>query len=311
MDKLIFPMLDPKAIEGVEEIKTFIDENRPGYKDYKIKTIQSGPIVELIIYPVWDTKSKNRCKKKYLSRIAQQKYNEKQAREKCARAINANFITGRHLWLTLTYSAENEPKSYEEAQRNIKNYIGRVKRHCKRNNLPELKAVYTVEYGEDGRVHHHVVLNIEDLTVAEQLWTTQSERAKKRKNPYYTMKLIGRTQVRRLQDDDFGLTGVGCYIGKPAEKNSKTKTKNKKSFFYTRNLEKPTVHEYKYIGGKKLSLKKIKQMAMDNVVFENFLKSIFSESYHVSQAVGKKSEFVNGFYLYGVLKQIISIKKRC
>ena len=62
MDKLIFPMLDPKAIEGVEEIRTFIDENRPGYKDYKIKTIQSGPIVELIIYPVWDTKSKNRCK---------------------------------------------------------------------------------------------------------------------------------------------------------------------------------------------------------------------------------------------------------
>ena len=60
----------------------------------------------------------------------------------------------------------------------------------------------------------------------------------------------------------------------------------------------------------KLSLKQIKEMALDAEVFEQFLKNIFGAEYHVSLAKGKKSEFCNGFYLNGVLKQFGARKKK-
>lgn len=295
MDRSLGAMMDGVFAADENNIDEILEGLRQkNIKQYKIKTISSGAMLEVLIYPIWDTKNKDRGKKLFQSREAQEKLNIIKAQEKCVRFSNANFITGRDIWITLTYDDENLPTTIEEADRNIKNYISRCKSYCQRNGLPELKYIYATQFGE-GRKHHHVILSIADLNAAEQLWTTQSERAKKRKNPFYNMRLMGRTNTRRLQDDDNGLEGLARYI-------SRESSKNKKKFCYSRNLKKPIEKEFLSLGGKRLSRTKIVTMARDVSEFENLLKKAFGENYQINLAQIKQNDYVGGYYLYSKLR---------
>lgn len=277
------------------------DENiswRKDYRDYLVKTIDSGPMRELIIYPVWDTKSKSRAKKEKLSTEAQEKYNQKKLQQKTARLINTNFEENKDLWVDLTY-ADNI--SYEQAEKEIKNYTQRLKNYCKKNNLPELKYIFTTEYGEkSGRVHHHFITNFRDMQVLNEMWSSKSERCKKRKNPYYTIKLLGRLRIRTLVGDDFGLLAAGNYIAKAGEK-SKGYPRNKKKVHYSKNLKQPKERISRTIKGRKLSLRKIKEFAWDSEEFKKYVQRLYPD-FHISNASGKKGEFC-GYYLYAVMRK--------
>lgn len=248
-------------------------------KRYRVKTIKSGEMLECEIYPIWKTgKRGKRKEKKKPSREAQKSLNEKNTKKNIIRLINGNF-TKEDIWATFTYDKEHLPDSPDQAQKDMQNYIRRLKRYIKKNDLPELKYIYVTEYEEDEkkgkkRVHHHIVMNFRDRDITEEIWDKG-----------------GRTHSRRLQPDDYGLEGLARYITKDP--------KSSKRYTTSRNLEKPKVT----VADSKMTKRKAEKIARDpNLASDIFQK--FYEGYTFKDIDIKYSDFVSGAYLYVRMKRI-------
>ena len=81
-----------------------------------------------------------------------QEWNMKRAEKKLYRTIFCNFSRD-DLYITLTYKTE---PTYEEAKRNISNFMRRLKRRYRKLGK-ELKYIYTTEY-RGKRIHHHLLI---------------------------------------------------------------------------------------------------------------------------------------------------------
>lgn len=194
---------------------------------YATKEIRAGEQLEVEIYPEF---TKGQIKEiptegmKKKQKEAQWNLNEKNSRKMCERVINENF-TDRDIWATLTYTENNVPGSFEEAQKNMQNYIRRLNYFRKKNGMPALRYVYVTEYG-NGHCHHHIVLDGDmSMDTVESLW-----------------KLGRRNEVRRLKKDENGLTGMAQYITK------EKKQKSQKKWAASKGLRKPeeSVNHYKF-----------------------------------------------------------------
>lgn len=261
-------------------------------KAYRVKTIRAGKQLEVQLYEVWDTKSRNKSKAEKPSRERQEKLNEEYSKLRCVRLINANF-TEKDSWITLTYTALNRPATEEQAEKNIKNYIARVKRAFQDIDL---KYVYTIEHG-DSWTHHHVVCNVSDRDRLEELWASKSELARKRKNPAYYVQQYGRTNARRLQPDDFCLTGLARYISKEGS------GRNKKKFVCSKNLIKPEETVTKTLKGRRLTRAFVKKLAEDKAAAKLELLKLFPE-YQFNDIEVKQTPYTKGYYVYARLKYI-------
>jgi len=114
--------------------------------------------MDVMIYPVY-TKTPVRRKKAKPTSEVQQKLNEIYAEEKLIRIANANF-TPRDYKVELTYSSEYLPQSDEDADRELTNFLRRVKRYRKQHGLSELKYIAVTEKGSrSGRYHHHLIMS--------------------------------------------------------------------------------------------------------------------------------------------------------
>lgn len=185
---------------------------------YWRKTITSGKIVEFEIYPMWKCKhdiprNKNRVK----SKQSQKNLNDKNSKKVVVRLLNTNF--GKEdLYITVTYKDGYLPDE-KIARRDMQNYIRRLKRYRKKMGLDELKYIYSIGYEDNPeeskkvRIHHHLVINKMDRNVVEDLWGK------------------GTANAKRLQPDDFELTGVGKYIANQGPER----------WSASRNLKKPKV----------------------------------------------------------------------
>lgn len=168
---------------------------------YATKTIEAGSQMEVEVYPEFARPPSGVKRAKHLA--AQRDLNERNSRKACTRVINENF--GPHdLWATFTYAPGNEPLDFDEAQANISRYIKRLNYHRKKAGLPSARYVYVTEWQEGGedaeeiRCHHHIVMDgLFPMDEVEKLW-----------------KLGRRNQVRRLDCDRHGLSGLGMYITK-------------------------------------------------------------------------------------------------
>ncbi len=165
---------------------------------YRTKTIKAGDVLECEIYPIWATRNEVRKAKERVTPEAQRNLNDKNARKKLTRRINANF-TADDLHVTLTYKGKVPDSA--QARRDIQNYIRRVKRYREKNGLPEMKYVYVIEFQtpegrKKVRVHHHIIMSGMDRNVAEKLWGK------------------GTANADRLQPDEYGLEGLARYITK-------------------------------------------------------------------------------------------------
>ena len=260
-----------------------------GKKEYHAKTIISGNQVEVQIYELWPTGCAGRGRGEKLTRQRQEKLNLRHRQERIVRLINANF-TDHDTWLTLTYDDKYLPATEEEAARNIRNYINRVK-----YKFGNVKYIYATEYGE-GRVHHHVILNVRARDELEDLWAPASERARKRKNPRYTVKRYGRTQARRMQSDDFGFTGMARYVTKESKKN-------KKSFVPSTNLTQPTERKTKTLRGRQLTNRFVKKLAEDKAAAKMEFLKLFPDCQFNDVDV-RQTPYTRGYYIYARLKII-------
>ena len=268
-------IFDSEKITTEDHFETL--RNRDIFR-YRTKTIKSGPMLEVEIYPLYKTRKLDfRAAKEKESRKAQKNLNNKNTIKRVTRLINANF-TKKDIWGTFTYDETHFPEDEKEAQKNIRNYIRRLKGYCKKNDLPDLKYIYVTEYINDEkkgqRVHHHIVMNFPDRDIAEKYWNRGS-----------------RTQTRRLQPDDYGLEGLARYITK--ESKDTAVRKSSKKYATSLNLEKPK----ETIADHKVTKKRAASIARD----PNSAKEIFekqNQGYIFNDLEVKYSKYVSGVYLY-------------
>ena len=137
---------------------------------YREKIYKCGEYLEVDIFPVTDgakapaTKRKSRYKP---TSAVQARLNQRNAERALTRLLNANF-TSDDISVTLTYNSDELPDTYEQAERDAKNFLRRVKRLRAKKGLPELKYVL-IPGG--GRYHFHIPMSggVDDKTL-QSLW---------------------------------------------------------------------------------------------------------------------------------------------
>ncbi len=243
---------------------------------YRTKTINSGGIIEIEIYPVWKTATNSsRARRQLESRECQKKLNKINRENHVVRLINSNF-TDDDIWGTFTYEVSKRPTNIEDAQREMSKFVRRLKYYAKKLGYEPLKYLYVTEVVDDPaknkfHIHHHIVMNFPDRDLAESLWKNGA-----------------RTQTKRLQADESGYEGLARYIMKDP--------RGTKRYVASHNLVQPqiTISDYKF------SRRKVAQMVTGELspyqVFEDM-----HQGYQVVDTYYRTSEYVSGAYIYAKL----------
>ena len=134
---------------------------RVGGMHYCTKTERAGDTLVLTVYPILgrSDRAKAEAARKAMSRERQNRYNRERARRRLALLMDANF--GKNdLHVTLTY--RGTPPEYEQARKDVRNYLRAVKRMREKAGLPEMKYIYVIEEeggdGEKRRIHVHLMM---------------------------------------------------------------------------------------------------------------------------------------------------------
>lgn len=231
-----------KSIEDLHEF--FVEQMlKGGFKCvYALKEITAGEQFEVEIYPEFrkmdDVPEAGKVKRD--NSTAQKNLNDKNSRKYVERLLNHNFGDS-DIWITLTYSAGKEPENMEEAIRNMQNYIRRIAYQRKKRGLPPAKYIYITEYSPEDEIrwHHHLVMDgAIDMDTVESVW-----------------KKGRRNETRRLNKDEYGLSGMSHYITKEKDRKKGEKrwnsSQNLKQFRVRKvHSKRPTAHAgvYKPIG---------------------------------------------------------------
>lgn len=153
-----------------------------------IKHIRAGLLNIEVIGKVPDLAPvrKKRAAKKHTTCPAQAFYNDKRSWQELELIIAANF-TGKDYVITLTYDDDHLPKSKQAGGVLFQKFVRKL-REARRRRGQELQYIYVTEgfhtnrtddyFGvdgdlENGRIHHHVVLNhagANDLEEFRSLW---------------------------------------------------------------------------------------------------------------------------------------------
>ena len=147
---------------------------------YRTKTIRSGELVEVEIYPVYTGGRRLPTEKVNSTSEAVQKINRKNAEKKFIRLVNANFGEGD---LLITCTHEGELPSEEQVDKDMRNFISRLKYRWKKagRDPKELRYIYVTEYvtlaeaktrgRRKIRLHHHLIISAGlDRGEIEQIW---------------------------------------------------------------------------------------------------------------------------------------------
>lgn len=218
--------------------------------------------------------------KKGKSSQAQKNLNDKRSKRRFVQLANTNFGAD-DLHISATYNEAHLPMTLEEAERNVHNYLDRVKRRMKRVTGQDLKYMlvteYTPEDEEDAdpedkttkavRIHHHIIINgglsRDDL---ELMWSATRINWKKAQNdPKYRKNVdyLGFVNCDRLQPNENGIEGLVNYINK--------RKKGCKKWSTSMNLKKPKEKKNDH----KWSFRKLRELAKtpeDKEVWRNQYK---------------------------------------
>ena len=131
------------------------------------KTIVSGDVIEIEEYTT--RVALNQCRprsgKQLKTDDSKSELNRRNALKKLCRLINANFGEG-DLFITLTHKEEIDP---DTAEKELTNFLRRLKRYRQRNDMPQLKYIAVTETGAR-REHHHAIINAIPQDAINQLW---------------------------------------------------------------------------------------------------------------------------------------------
>ena len=242
---------------------------------YRCKTIKAGNILECEIYPIWNRSYLRRAKLK-ISREEQKALNDKNRRKKIVRLVNTNF-TEKDIWLTVTYDKEHNPQNLEQAQKNVRNYLRKIKRRDK-----DVKYLYVTEGKKNSkRFHHHIFISTKlSRDEIESLWQYGA-----------------RKEAHRLQPDEFYLTGIAIYTTKAV--------KNKNQFGYSKNLKQPEIRT----ADTKLKRRQAQKITEDENAAIMLFEKLFGD-YKNLKVEWFTSDIVSGVYITTVMRKIKSTRKK-
>lgn len=213
--------------------------------------------LEVDIVPVTNMPEAGKGKKKESSQ-KQKNLNDKRSKRRFVQIANTNFSED-DLHISATYNDKHLPMTLKEAEKNVHNYLDRVKRRMKKVTGQDLKYMLVTEYTPDEedeekavRIHHHIIINgglsRDDL---ELMWSTTRINWKKADDKEYRKNIdyIGFVNCDRLQPNENGIEGLVNYINK--------RKKGCKKWSTSMNLEKPKERKNDH----KYSFKKLRELA--------------------------------------------------
>ena len=185
---------------GVLEEPSFIPVGRMGYRR---RTTVSGQRIDAEVFPVFGRHQRGELRraKSQITREAQRRANDERSRLHLIQLVEANF-TEKDVAITLSYGGQApDPKQIDK---DVRNFIDRVKRRRKREQLGEMKYIYSIggdempAAGYSGkRPHIHMIMNggigRDEL---EKIWGK------------------GTANADRLQPGNGGLGGIAVYLTK-------------------------------------------------------------------------------------------------
>lgn len=268
-------------VEKRTELEMRLWENLPteirvGKMGYRTRTTLAGEQLTVEVYPIFgrEQQARARAAMKCKTREAMERVNLRNARRRIVDLANANF--GREdVHLTMTYA---QAPSYDRAQKDVVNFLARVRRMRKRLGLPEVKYIYAIEDNEDGekkRIHVHMLMSggisREEL---EKCWKK------------------GLINADRLKPDENGLEAIAKYLTKAQ--------KNRKKWISSKNLKQPKVR----VSDTKLSNGKVRKIARG---LENEAKDVLRRAYHGYEYVACSvhySDVVDGCYIKAKMRKV-------
>lgn len=268
-------------VEGATELEKRIwqiapSEIRVGEMGYRVRTVQAGTVLDVDVYPLFGREQEKQARQllHQVTSEKQQRINLRNARRRIVQLANTNFGEG-DIHLTLTY--ENPP-GYEQVQKDVRNFVRRLKRLREKRGLQAAKYIYVIEDDEDGvkkRIHTHMLISggipREEM---EKLWAR------------------GYANADRLQLNERGLEAIARYMIKSQ--------RHRKKWCCSRNLKEPKVR----VSDCKLSNGKVKRIARG---LPNEAKEILRKAYpgyeYVSCEV-KYSDMIDGVTIRAQMRRI-------
>lgn len=163
---------------------------------------QSSQYMRVLLFPVrtkGGAAGKSRRAKGQPTSAVQAALNARNAARLLSDIIHLNF-TPDDCAIHPTYADGFMPETEEEAQKNVQNYIRRLRRAYVRVNgtADGFKYVYVTEKTKKGRFHHHFIVSAPGVTYREMIecWG------------------MGRCNPRPLEFDEHGLLGLSHYLVK-------------------------------------------------------------------------------------------------
>lgn len=261
--------IDPLEQANEVLIRTLLSKGRIS-SVYATKTVKAGNQLEIEIYPEFTKKQSKEYKLTKKHKQAQRNLNDRNARKKLERLINVNFSKG-DLWVTLTYSDKCIPASQKEAHKNITNYIRRINYRRKKSGLDNAKYIFITEFSDEKKIrcHHHLIIEAGlSMDIIESVW-----------------KLGKRNNVRKVDPDKDGLTGLANYLSKDP--------KGSKRWCGSTNLKKPK--ESKSYNAFKAS--HVKKMVKDPAKIEQMAVKRH-KNYEYTRSEIRFNEVNGRFYVY-------------
>lgn len=252
---------------------------RQGVSLYRTSTVTAGQTREIDIYPIWDNRqvARTASKERAKHREAQRKVDRRNAVKRLRRLINQNFTAGDVL-ITNTYTPGRDPKSDEAAQRNMQNYIRRIKRLRRKMGLPELKYVYVTEVthseARGTRYHHHMILSGGiDRDQLERMWK------------------MGHSNSRTARPDRDWLGGFAHYITKAKETQEKAL---QRGWNCSKNLTQPHMTHADH----KISIRKAQRIARQMEDEGRRILEKENPGYELTEIIVRHSQYAPGVYIY-------------
>ena len=235
---------------------------------YREHRFECGQYLEVEHYPVFEVRRRGRAPKRKPSTKTQKRHNEIAAKRKIIRLAHANF-TPDDIRFDLTYNEGNYPESAEAAQKQMQNFLRRLRRFRRKHDLPELKYIAVTEIGKTSkRFHHHILLNCGDMKPRDlaELWNR------------------GYTKIASLQFNDTGIVDLAKYMVKNPILG--------KRWLASRNIQPPK----ETVRDGRISAKKIREYAISSQDNRAELEKLY-KGYHLSEITPYFNDVNGSFYV--------------
>lgn len=252
---------------------------RVGRMGYRTRTTKAGPRLEAEIFPIFgrEQNKQARERKQNLTPEKIRRHNEERARRRLVQLMDANFGDG-DLHVTLTYQTA---PGWDKAQRDIRNFVRKIKRIREKRGLPEMKYIYAIEDSEDGedrRIHAHMIMNggirREEI---EQIWAR------------------GYANCDRLQPTKEGLEAIARYISK----QNRDGHRNRRKWSSSKNLKQPKTRT----SDTKLSNARVKHLARGfDAEAKEILEKIYP-GYDFVRSQVRYSDVIDGVYIRVLMRE--------